>query len=53
MIATIGISAMVSHLATVSRAPRSSEWILENLRASIASWEAWESAPTAVTRKMP
>ena len=51
--ATIGTRAIVIQEATFSRAPRSSEEILVKRRACAASFEACESAPTAVARTRP
>ena len=51
--ATIGSSAMVSHRTTRASEARSSELMGANCLASVASLEAWDASPTAVTRTFP
>lgn len=44
---------MLSHRTTRAREARSSELMGANCRASLASFEAWDFSPTAVTRTAP
>ena len=52
-IAAMGTRMIESQKATFSRARRSSELIFWNRLASVASFTAWASSPTAVTTNRP